>query len=437
MHRAARHPFVIGWVGAVMLWSLPAGAENAIERLERELAETKAAVRALEDKPAPQAKGPGLNPDISLDGLFAAGASTAADLDNLQTGAHDPNQRGFTLQNLELTVSAAVDPYFTAHGFLIFGIDRAGESFLEIEEAYLTSTAFPHNLQLRAGAFFTQFGRLNPIHPHTWAFVDQPLVNNRLLGGDGLRGPGMQVSYLVPVPVYLELIATLQNSQGETASSFRNVPDETLFDRELIDRPVKGLDDLLVVPRVATSFELGATQTLLAGLSAALGPNASGEHARTRIYGADLYYKWKPQRTVKGWPFVSWQTEVMQRRYVNAAAEAVADNPDTSLIDESLPAAPEEVLRDRGLYSQVLWGFTPRWVAGLRGEYAAGRGGDLTDLLRERRVRVSPNLTFYPSEFSKWRVQYNRDDVQSRDDVVHSVFLQWEFLIGTHGAHTF
>jgi hypothetical protein len=76
-------------------------------------------------------------------------------------------------------------------------------------------------------------------------------------------------------------------------------------------------------------------------------------------------------------------------------------------------------------------------VAGVRGEYVAGEEGDLTDPLRERRVRVSPNLTFYPSEFSKWRVQYNWDDVANRDDIVHSVFLQWEFLIGTHGAHTF
>jgi hypothetical protein len=121
----------------------------------------------------------------------------------------------------------------------------------------------------------------------------------------------------------------------------------------------------------------------------------------------------------------------MQRRYVNAAVE---DDPATVLVDETLP---EELLRDWGGYSQVVWGFIPRWVACLRGDYAAGRGGDLTDPLRERRVRVSPNLTFYPSEFSKWRIQYNRDDVQSREDIVHSVFLQWEFLIGTHGAHSF
>jgi len=425
MRRVVCHRFVIGWLGLIVLWGAPVGAEETdIQRLERELAETKAAVRALEAKsPVPQGIVPRFNPDMSLDGLFAAGASTAPDLETLETGAHDPNQRGFTVQNIELTLSGNVDPYFTAIGHLIFGIDREGESFLEVEEAYLTSTALPANLQLRAGQFFTQFGRLNPQHPHAWAFVDQPLINGRMFGGDGMRGPGMQLSYLVPLPVYAEAMVALQNSQGETMASFRSVPGEDLFGRTLIERQVEGIGDLVITPRLATSFNPSDTQTVLLGVSGAFGPNGSGESARTQILGIDLYYKWKPLQTVKGWPFVAWQTEVMQRRYVNAAVPAAS--------------APNEILRDRGIYSQMLWGFVPRWVVGLRGEYAAGRGGDVTDPLRERRTRLSPNLTFYPSEFSKWRFQYNYDDIPSRDAPVHSVFLQWEFLIGAHGAHTF
>lgn len=431
MRRAPYHRFVIGWFGIMIWWGAPlAAAETDFQRLERQLAETRAAVRALEaTQPAGQDTGSRFNPAMSLDGLFAAGASTAPDLEALETGAHDPNQRGFTVQNIELTLSGHVDPYFTAIGHLIFGIDRAGESFLEVEEAYLTSTALPANLQLRAGQFFTPFGRLNPQHPHTWAFVDQPLVNGRMFGGDGMRGPGMQLSYLLPLPIYAEAMVALQNSQGETMFSFRNAPEETLFDRTLIEHRVKGIGDLVITPRLATSFNLGDTKTVLLGVSGAFGPNGSGESARTELYGIDLYYKWKPLETVKGWPFVAWQTEVMHRRYDNAAE----DDP-TTIPDESVP---EEPLRDWGGYTQLTWGFAPRWVAGLRGEYVAGKNGDLTDPLRDRRVRISPNLTFFPSEFSKWRLQYNRDDVASRDDLVHSVFLQWEFLIGAHGAHTF
>jgi hypothetical protein len=418
-------------IGVLTVWGETVRAEETpFQRVERELAETQAAVRALETKQPAQGAGARFNPDMSLDGLFAAAASTAPDLETLETGAHDPNQRGFTVQNLELTLSGTVDPYFTAIGHLIFGIDREGESFLEVEEAYMTSTALPANLQLRAGQFFTQFGRLNPPHPHAWAFVDQPLINGRMFGGDGMRGPGMQLSYLVPLPIYAEAMVALQDSQGETMASFRGVPGEDLFGRTLIERQVEGIGDLVITPRLAASFNPSDTQTVLLGVSGAFGPNSSGESARTQILGIDLYHKWKPLQTVKGWPFVAWQTEIMKREYDNAAVE---DDP-TTIPDETLP---QEHLRDWGGYTQVIWGFTPRWVTGLRGEYVAGEDGDRTDPLRERRIRFAPNLTFYPSEFSKWRIQYNRDDVDNREDIVHSVFLQWEFLIGSHGAHTF
>lgn len=371
------------------------------------------------------AGGSSMNPKISLDGLFAAGASTVPDIENIETGGHDPNQRGITVQNVELTLSAAVDPYFTGNANIVYQIDKLGDSTVELEEAYLTSMSFPWNLQLKAGQFFNQFGRLNATHPHAWDFVDQPLVNGRLLGSDGLRGPGLQLSYLLPVPIYSEAIVSVQNGSGGTGFSFRNTPGQELFGRTLVDRPVKSLSDMVIVPRLLGSVDLTDTQTVVLGASGAFGANGSGTDTQTAIYGADLYYKWKPLTAESGWPFVGWQSEVMMRRY--AAGSAAGP-----------PSLQEETLRDRGGYTQLLWGFTRRWVTGVRFDYVAGTGGDPAgDPLRERRFRVSPDITFYPSEFSKWRLQYNWDDIQSRDKPVHSVFLQWEFMVGEHGAHKF
>jgi hypothetical protein len=59
------------------------------------------------------------------------------------------------------------------------------------------------------------------------------------------------------------------------------------------------------------------------------------------------------------------------------------------------------------------------------------------DPLRGERWRVSPNLTWYPSEFSKIRLQYNYDRRQEIDETDHSVWLQFEFLLGSHAAHKF
>src|SRR6266480_4241322 len=50
--------------------------------------------------------------NISLDGLFALAGSSAKDLDHIEVGDHDPQQRGFNARNIELAFDGAVDPYF-------------------------------------------------------------------------------------------------------------------------------------------------------------------------------------------------------------------------------------------------------------------------------------------------------------------------------------
>jgi hypothetical protein len=171
---------------------------------------------------------------------------------------------------------------------------------------------------------------------------------------------------------------------------------------------------------------LNDEQTLVVGLSGAFGPNDTGTGKRTEIYGADIYWKWKAPDAKAGFPFVSWQTEGMYRRF-GAGADPFAPTP-----------LPSENLRDWGAYSQVLWGFKPRWVAGLRGDYASGNSAafDSDDPFRDERYRVSPDITFFPSEFSKFRLQYNYDHGKYFG-TEHSVWLQMEFLLGAHGAHKY
>jgi hypothetical protein len=190
---------------------------------------------------------------------------------------------------------------------------------------------------------------------------------------------------------------------------------------------VRNLGDLLYTARYALSFNPGDEHTVLAGVSGAFGPNASGADTDTRLYGLDLFYKWKPRRHSKGFPFVSWQTEWMFRDYQAGAWGGDAENP----------AVSSQTLRDSGLYSQVSWGFHRGWVASLRGDYVSGADGAFGSGPETlERWRVSPALTFHPSEFSRLRLQYNRDDREGLG-VDHSVWLQFEFLLGAHAAHKF
>ncbi len=368
--------------------------------------------------------------NLSFDALLDAGWSTTSDVQALQLGDHDPIQRGFTIPNTEVVLDGAVDPYFTGAANVVFKLDEHNDTEVELEEAYLQSTSLPWNLQVKGGQFLTEFGRQNQQHPHAWDFVDLPLVLGRMFGPEGLRNPGARISWLTPTPFYSEALLTIADSQGDTAFSFRDT-DHDHFGRPSLDTKVHNPGDLLYVPRYVASFDLTPSQTLMTGVSGAFGPNATGTNTDTRILGFDLFWKWKPEWQSAGWPFVTFQTEGLYRRY-EAAATA-----DGSGEDGAPTVLPRESLHDYGFYAQALYGFTRRWVAGLRGEYVTSDGSAFArDPDRADRFRIAPNLTFYPTEFSKFRLQWNHDHGQLRGDD-DSVWLQTEFLLGSHAAHKF
>ncbi len=368
--------------------------------------------------------------NISFDGLFALAYSSARDLDRVEVGDHDPQQRGFNARNIELAFDGAVDPYFEGFANIVFKLDNDNQTSVEVEEAFMQTSDLPFNLQLKGGQFFAAFGRINPMHPHTWEFADAPLVHGLFLGPDGLRGVGGQISWVLPVPWYSQLLLGVQNGRGGTGFSFRNPGDNGIFfDRMTTDREIRGLEDFVWIPRWENSFDLSPTQVMLVGVSGAFGSNDTGSNTRTQIYGGDFLYKWKSARAEGGFPFVKWQTEVMYRRFEAGRG-----------MDDAFPVA--ETFHDWGLYSQLLWGFKKGWVVGVRGDYVNMQDSRFTqDPDRQSRTRVSADLTWYPTEFSKLRLQYNHDFLQEnfflsgRD--VDSVFFQFEFILGSHGAHKF
>ena len=395
----------------------------------------------------------------SFDILMAAGGSTAddAELSTLEGGAHDPNQRGFTLQQGELSLFGAVDPYFTGESHIVFTPDG-----VELEEAFATTTRLPWDLQLEAGYFLTEFGRINPTHPHAWPWIDQPVINTRLFGPDGLRSPGATLSWLLPVPLFSELYLGVQNAdEGELTTSF--LDDEAIGGRPGVTTDVHGFADMLYLARSATAWNVGDDVSGLLGFSGLFGPNSTGDGARTFIYGTDLTVKWRPADNFRGWPFVIWQTEVMKRDYT-AEPYVAAPDPDDEEHDHvastgaahqhdhggdeeegELPteSIPGTILRDWGFYTQLLYGFRYPWAAGLRAEWASGRGqsfpdGREADPFRADRLRISPLLTYQPSEFSRIRLQYHYDHAVKLDpEDQHTLWLGLEILYGTHPAHKY
>lgn len=387
--------------------------------------------------------------NISFDLLVAAGTSQATDAEipALEDGTHDPNTRGFTLQNAELFLDGAVDPNFRGAANIVLQIDPAGETLVELEEAYFVTTSLPGSLQIKAGEYFTEFGRMNMTHPHQWDFVDQPLVTSRIFGPDHQRSVGARASWLAPTDFFLELIGGIQNPRGETIPSFYG--NDGLFDPFVassgaavsgslggypyVTDQVKNLGDLLYTTRASASFDAGDESTFLVGASGLFGPNSTGNAGNTQIVGLDFTYRWRALESDQGWPFVSVQSEYLWRRYYAAAFSGDADG-DT--IPEVLPS---KTFHDDGFYAQLVWGFARPWSVAGRFEWEDGNGASTAgDPTLDRRLRGSASLTYYPSEFSRIRVQGNLDRSQIFDDRnILSVWLQFEILFGAHAAHKF
>jgi hypothetical protein len=382
---------------------------------------------------APEAARGGLGSLIDLSVILdvTVGGSTATDeeLNEINLGDHDPKARGFNVRNEELVVSADVDHLFYALLDVVYKISEEGESEFELEEAYAMTTGLPANLQFKVGQYFIEFGRSNPLHPHAWEFLNQPVIIGRVFGGDGWRGQGARLSWIAPTSFPLMLLVGAQNARGETQASFLGEEGETVGDYTLTDQSLSSLGDLAWNARVEASHDFAAWRGTLSGLlgfSFGYGPNGTGPDANTTIYGVDLYLKWRPETTDAGWPFVAWQTEVVFRDY-EAAAQ---DDP---LV---LPATTYE---DWGFYTQVVWAFRRPWTVGVRYDFA-DTDGAYTGVAQ----RLSLALTYYTSEFGRIRLEANWDDVDGLGTLVpgardnaFSFWINFSFALGKHGAHKF
>ncbi len=340
-----------------------------------------------------------MNPDMSL--ILDVAAAWFSEEDPEQLGGHDPARTGFTLQQVEMHLSANVDPFFRLDANLVFS-----EFGVEVEEAFATTMALPLQLQMRLGQFLTRFGKRNATHPHQWAFLDQPLVLGKFFGSESSRGLGAELSWLVPVPWYVELVATVQGAGGECcARSFFGA----------LDAGVHGFEDLRYTFALKQFFDLSDDWALQWGLSAMLGPNGTGSGNRSAIYGTDLFLRWKP---------------------VGSAGRTSVD----LLIELLLRTreVPADRLQDWGLLAELRWRIDAEWGLAVRHDAVSGVADDPLDAAwTGLRQRTALAWDFLPSHFSRLRLQGGVDVAEWEDHVGGFVMLGLEAGIGAHGAHNY
>jgi len=317
--------------------------------------------------------------------------------------------KGFTLESAELFIFAPVDPYLNLYANI-----PVTESGTELEEAYFVTSSLPAGLQVKGGKFKSGFGRINAQHPHAWDFVDIPLNYRAMIGQEGWADTGVQLTYLPSLRVYTQF--GMEVLQGK---------NDLLFNPD-------GTTPYAFTAFVKCSLDFGENSTLLFGPSFATGKARittvadntffSGD---TDLFGFELVYKWKPSRTES----VVFQGEYLYRR----------QNGDLTDFSSST-TNPLKRIQD-GLYVQALYQWE-RWRFGVR--------YDVLDLFKKeyllagdqqnfgtRAWRATGALEFNPSEFSRFRLQYNRDDSAGNGQINNELFFQMLLGIGAHAAHSF
>jgi hypothetical protein len=367
-------------------------------------------------------RGPGqLLFDIGVASDFV-GNLTQNNVQQAKGGTFAGRENTFFPREIELSFFGQIDPY--ARGEV--RIEAAeefedGEASLSVNlaEANLTLMTLPFGTQTKLGLMRNRFGLLNQRHAHDLPQTDRPDVLTQFFGEEGLVESGGELTWVAPLPFYLEALVGLFNGDNETAFGWNS------------------LRNPLVTGRLRTFFDLGDLGAVQLGGSVASG--ITTEDHRNTIVGVDAKYKFTPE----GWqhPLFTLAGEwLYQMRKVDVAGPPANGEGDAN--GNGSQVTGTTTLDRQGFY---VYGETQpwkRWILGTRydwTEYSTAPG---------HQWAVGPYLSFMPSEFLRFRLGYKHTEGNTRGcctnvsdagsaRIKDEFFFQATFILGAHPAHPF
>jgi hypothetical protein len=372
----------------------------------------------------PQAAGNAFNPAISLilNGHYASYSRDPADWALpgflLDTEAGLPAE-GLSLDETELAISANVDDKY--YGFVAASIDQTGnDTSVALEEGYFETLALPKGLKVKAGRFLSDVGYLNPIHAHAWDFDDAPLAYTAMLNG-AYADTGVQVKWVAPTTLFVELGTELMRGDAFPAAGAARggVGASTLF--------------------FHLGGDVGSTSSWRAGVSRLSADASRRESALvlgtaeftgdSDLTIADFVWKWAKNGNPRE-RYYTLQAEYLHRSESGALAVTTTAATNTGLYTGT----------QSGYYVQGVYQFRPRWRVGVRydrleASNTVAIAGPNPLATTHEPTRVSVMGDFSNSEFSRMRLQMNRDS--SRPETDNQIVFQYLMSLGAHGAHRF
>jgi len=374
----------------------------------------------------------GFNPAISviLDGLYSSYKNNPEDY-NLPGyalgGEAELAPEGFSLGHSEITLSNNIDDKF--FGQLTLAIaEHDNETVVELEEAFFETLSLAEGFTLRGGRFYSALGYLNQQHQHAWDFQDAPLVYRGIFGNQYFDD-GLRLAYVAETDLFLELGAEMfagkkypaggQHTGAGSWTGFINLGGDI---------------------GVSHSWQAGLSYWSADNIEREYGGHDHGGTAEvpvfagdSKIIGANAVYKWAPDGNARQ------QNLKLQFEYFKRDDEGGLVLLNSNPLEQSTLNSKQD-----GYYAQLRWQFVRNWAMGVRYDRVdSNNSGSDQSVLDEAGLtstgfvptRTSVMAEWAPSEFSRVRLQYNRDDsYQVADD---QVYLQYTFGVGAHGAHAY
>ncbi|HUI08954.1 MAG TPA: hypothetical protein VL221_01440, partial [Bacteroidota bacterium] len=368
------------------------------ETIENRLTYLENKIDAVSRATAPVAFNPGMTAFIN----FAARGDSKKVYD-LADPTNEISNRPF-LRTVEMELLGAVDPYASALA-VISVENQAGKDFgIDAEEAYGLLKRLPIledaplGLKVKIGKYRAPFGVSNKIHMHDLPWTTRPLAVAKYLGtehGDffesGYNPTGMDMDFYVPNPIpatTLEMNLDVVRG-GELALSQGHPGAQPAY-----------------IGHLNLSRDWSNRHLLTVGLS------AYEEHgpAITRLYGADVTYKWAPLEQRESHSFVAGG-EVFAGRNVYTDV--------TSLPVSNSPA---------GWYAYVQYQ-TSYWVyLGVRYDAVQEPSND-----RLTTRSLGEYVSYYTTEFLRLRLGYEHrwSDIPAQDNL-NTVLFEVNLVFGSH-----
>jgi hypothetical protein len=429
--------------------------EAAVRKAAWAAANAVLPVLAFVSSGAAVAQSAGTNPDLSVIGQFLYCPLGAEDC------SWPEAESELELQEIEFAFQGHLNPYARADVFVGF---HEGE--FEIEEASASFLRGLGPVQARLGQYRVGWGNVNPLHPHAYSWIFQPLIEERLFGEEGLNqiAAGLNVSFPIGEDSELVLAGDLLRGdladghgveEGDVGAGAICVgpgcddgtcsPGDTdcalvFFDPGEVEALEEG-PELAWHARFSWFDQLGDARSLQLGLDALHGSLEPALDRKLTWYGANGKYRWRSSSSRSLNVIASYMRSAVHLE-AEIATGTVCLGPDCA--SGVCPAggvcteitvtehARGERLETSGWYAIADWQFARRWNGGLKSDSAQGLEQD--DLVRRTEAFLNFRLM---EESTLFRLLLRREDGDLLDEATATAVVQLVFSLGPHRPHEF